>query len=57
LLIPPLLPDRPRAKALRAALAVQPFRTVFSLGAVLLAMSGTVVDVDAPDARVHIHIF
>jgi hypothetical protein len=56
-LLPPLLPNRPGAKAMRAALAVRPFRTAFALGSVLLALSGTVVDVDTPNARVHIHIF
>src|SRR5262249_51556636 len=34
-----------------------PIRTVFALGAVLLSLSGTVVDVDTPDARVLIRLF
>ena len=57
LLFPPLLPNRPGARALRASIAVRPFRTAFALGAVLIAMSGTVVDVDTPDALVRIRIF
>jgi len=56
-LVPPLLPNRPGARAIRASLAVKPFRTAFGLGAVLLALSGTVVDVDTPDALVRIRIF
>ena len=57
LFVPPLLPDRPGAKAVRTALAVRPYRTAFALGAVLFALSGTVVDVDTPDAVVRIRIF
>jgi hypothetical protein len=56
-LAPRLLPNRPGARAVRAALVAGPFRTAFGLGAVLLAMSGTVVDVDTPDALVRIRIF
>jgi hypothetical protein len=56
-LLPPLLPNRPGARAVRTAVVVRPFRTAFALGAVLLAMSGTVVDVDTPDAVVRIRIF
>jgi hypothetical protein len=56
-LLPPLLPNRPGAKAVRAAVAVRPFRTAFALGAVLLATSGTVVDVDTPDALVRVRIY
>jgi hypothetical protein len=36
---------------------INPIRTVFSLGAVLLSLGGTVVDVDVADARVLIRIF
>lgn len=56
-LLPPLLPNRRGARAVRAAVAVRPFRTAFALGAVLFALSGTVVDVDTPDAVVRIRIF
>ncbi len=56
-LVPPLLPNRPRVRAIRASLAIRPYRTAFALGAVLIAMSGTVVDVDTPDALVRIRIF
>jgi len=56
-LAPRLLPDRPRARAARAAGVVRPYRTAFALGAVLFALSGTVVDVDTPDALVRIRIF
>jgi hypothetical protein len=51
LLLTPLLylaPERDR---------VPPFRTITTLGAVLVTMSGTKVDVDTPDARVRIRIF
>jgi hypothetical protein len=34
-----------------------PYRTVFSVGGALLALSGTVIDVDARDALVRIRIF
>ena len=57
LLAPRLLPNRPRARAMRGWLAVRPYRTVWSLGAVLIALSGTLVDVDTPDALVRIRIF
>jgi hypothetical protein len=56
-LAPRLLPNRRGARAVRAALAVRPFRTVFGLGAVLMALSGTLVDVDTPAALVRIRIF
>ncbi|HEY2707859.1 MAG TPA: hypothetical protein VGI95_07375 [Caulobacteraceae bacterium] len=36
---------------------VPPYRTAFAVGAALFALSGTVVDVDAPDAQVRIHIY
>lgn len=35
----------------------RPFATVWSVGAVLLSLSGTVVDVDTPDALVRIRLF
>lgn len=57
LLAPQLMPDRAGARAVRASLAVRPYRTAFALGAVLIALSGTVVDVDTPDALVRIRIF
>jgi hypothetical protein len=59
-LAPRLLPNGRGARGrrvVRAALAVRPFRTVFGLGAVLMALSGTLVDVDTPDALVRIRIF
>ena len=34
-----------------------PPRAVFGLGAVLFSLSGTVVDVDTPDARIRLHLF
>lgn len=34
-----------------------PFRTVTTLGALLLALSGTVLEVDSPDARVRLRFF
>ena len=36
---------------------VRPFATVVGLGQVLLSLSGTVVDVDTPDALVTIRLF
>ena len=36
---------------------VRPFRAAFAIGAALLALSGTVVDVDTPDAHVRIRIY
>jgi hypothetical protein len=55
-LLPPLLPRNRRARLMRAALAVRPFRTVFALGAVLFALSGTEIDVEAPNALIRIRI-
>jgi hypothetical protein len=34
-----------------------PYRTAFTVGAALIAMSGTVIDVDARDALVRLRIF
>lgn len=34
-----------------------PARTIAALGRLLLSMNGTVVEVDAPDCRVHIRLF
>jgi hypothetical protein len=36
---------------------VRPFRAVFAIGAALFALSGTVVDVETPDALVRIRIY
>jgi hypothetical protein len=55
--LPPLLPENRQARKLRAALAVKPYRTAFALGAVLLALSGTEVSVDAPGALIRIKIY
>ena len=54
---PRLLPDNPRAREIRTAINIHPYRAAFALGAVLLSMSGTVVDVEAPGATIHIRIF
>ena len=35
----------------------RPFATVFGIGQVLLSLSGTVVEVDTPEALVHIRVF
>lgn len=51
LLLAPILAFLPATRG------VNPFRAAFALGAALLALSGTVIDVDAPDARVRIRIF
>lgn len=56
-LLPPLLPDYSRGRAVRSAITVHPYRAAFALGAVLLALSGTVVEVDAPGATIRIRIF
>ena len=57
LLAPPLMPHRAEARAVRAAMVVHPYRTAFAVGSALLALSGTSVDVDTPDALVRIRIF
>jgi hypothetical protein len=41
------LPQRPR----------NPFTAALAIGGVLLALSGTIVDIDAPGARLFIRIF
>lgn len=51
LLLAPLLYFAPRPYNVR------PFATVAALGVVLLSLSGTVVDVDTPEALVRIRIF
>jgi len=56
-LAPRMLPDNPRAADVRTAITAHPYRAAFAIGAVLLSMSGTVVDVDAPGATIHIRIF
>jgi len=56
MLVPPLLPDNRHAQAVRAALAARPYRTAFALGSVLFALSGLVVQVDAPNAHIRIRI-
>jgi hypothetical protein len=49
-LLAPLLWVAPKTRGIR------PFRAVFAIGSVLFALSGTVVDVDTPDALIQIHI-
>jgi len=51
LLLAPLLYFAPRPYNVR------PFATVAAVGVVLLSLSGTVVDLDTPDALVRIRIF
>ncbi len=51
ILAAPLLLLAPQARGIR------PFRAVFALGAALLALSGTVVDVDTPDAHIRLHLY
>lgn len=51
ILFAPLLLLAPQARGLR------PFRAVFAIGAALFALSGTVVDVDTPDALVRVRIY
>jgi hypothetical protein len=57
MLAPRLIPNRPGARAVRAAMAVRPYPTAFAIGTALFALSGTVVEVDTPDALVRIRIF
>ncbi len=57
LLAPRLIPNRPGARAVRAAMAVRPYQTAFAVGGALMALSGTLVEVDTPDALVRIRIF
>ena len=56
-LAPRMLPDNPHAAGVRTAITAHPYRAAFAIGAVLLSMSGTVVDVEAPGATIHIRIF
>jgi hypothetical protein len=51
LLVAPLLMLAPQTRGIR------PFRAVFAIGAMLLALSGTEVDVDTADALVRIRIY
>ena len=51
ILAAPLLLLAPQTRGIR------PFRAVFAVGAVLFALSGTVVDVDTPDALVRVRIY
>jgi hypothetical protein len=51
ILAAPLLLFAPRTRGIR------PFRAVFAIGGTLLALSGTVVDVDTPDAHVRVRIY
>jgi hypothetical protein len=51
LLLTPLLYLAPRD------VMPSPVRTVAGLGAVLLSLGGTVVDVDASDCRIHLRLF
>jgi hypothetical protein len=51
ILAAPLLLLAPQARGIR------PFRAVFAVGAALFALSGTVVDVDTPDALVRLRIY
>jgi len=55
--VPPLLPNRPGAQALRRAITAHPFRTAFALGGVLLSLSGTRITVDTADAQIRLRIF
>jgi hypothetical protein len=51
ILAAPLLLIAPQTRGIR------PFRAAFAIGRVLFALSGTVVDVDTPDALVRIRIY
>jgi hypothetical protein len=51
ILAAPLLLLAPQTRGIR------PFRAVFAIGRILFALSGTVVDVDTPDALVRIRIY
>lgn len=51
ILAAPLLLLAPQTRGIR------PFRAVFAVGSTLLALSGTLVSVDTPDALVRIRIF
>jgi len=51
ILFAPLLALAPQTRGIRA------FRAAFAVGAALFALSGTVVDVDTPDALVRVHIY
>jgi hypothetical protein len=51
ILFAPLLLLAPQTRGIR------PYRAAFAVGATLLALSGTVVDVETPDALVRIRIY
>jgi hypothetical protein len=51
ILFAPLLLLAPQTRGIR------PFRAAFAVGALLFALSGTVVDVETPDALVRIRIY
>ncbi|HLY80635.1 MAG TPA: hypothetical protein VKQ70_14740 [Caulobacteraceae bacterium] len=51
ILAAPLLLIVPQTRGIR------PFRAIFAVGRALFALSGTVVDVDTPDALVRIRIY
>jgi hypothetical protein len=57
ILAPAALLLAPVLNLLPATRGVSPWRAAFVLGDLLLALSGTLVDVDTPDALVRIRIF
>jgi hypothetical protein len=57
LLAPFALLFAPGLMLIPGARGLPPYRTAFTLGAALLALSGTVIDVDARDAIVRLRIF
>jgi hypothetical protein len=57
LLAPLALLAAPALAISRETRGMPPYKTAFMVGAVLLSMSGTVIDITAPDAVVRLRIF
>jgi hypothetical protein len=57
LLSPLVLVGAPLAWMTRAGRRVSPVRLAWTIGALLTSLSGTVIAVDAPGARIRIRIF
>ena len=57
LLAPVALLLAPALAFVPALRGINPYRAAFTLGALLIALSGTVVEVDAPGAAIRLRIF
>jgi hypothetical protein len=57
LLAPLALIAAPALAIAKATRGLPPYRTAFAVGATLLSLSGTVIDITTPDAVVRLRIF